>query len=444
MNYFVEITVKLKKIFNISILEAFYRVFLFKDFFRTTIPCIQQLYVNISLKKQKKTLAKIREKQQVTVVFFLQSSSTWKYDKVYRLMEKSNKFNPIVVICPYNVKLKSSKCERFRVMKQAEQFAVEQGYTCVSAYDKQKNKWVNIKKTLNPDIVFFTRPYKDTLPQYYIYNFNDKITCYTGYSYVCVNDFHLNYNLSFHNLLYYNFVETEIHKNFSEKYSFVKGRNTVVTGAPGVENLIDEHTPEDKWKPQSERKKRIIWAPHHTIDHTLNVSNFLLYSDFMIDLAKKYEKHIQIAFKPHPLLKFRLYELWGEQRTEEYYNLWNTMPNTQCEEGYYIDLFLTSDAMIHDSGSFIVEYLHTLKPVLFTVKNAEVKEKLNLVGLKAIDLHYFAYNDVELEKFINNVVLQENDELLDARKVFFYEYLYPEDKIMPSKKILEILENDVQ
>ena len=79
----------------------------------------------------------------------------------------------------------------------------------------------------------------------------------------------------------------------------------------------------------------------------------MTYAADMVELAKKYQDSIQFAFKPHPVLKFRLINIWGEQKTEEYYKLWETMPNTQLETGDYIDLFLTSDALGFLSVPFI-------------------------------------------------------------------------------------------
>ena len=162
----------------------------------------------------------------------------------------------------------------------------------------------------------------------------------------------------------------------------------------------------------------------------------------MLELAKKYEEKIQFAFKPHPVLKYRLINLWGKEKTENYYNQWDIMSNTQLEDGYYNDLFLTSDAMIHDSITFTAEYIYTAKPVLYIVRDTNMEYCWNTFGTMAFNSHYHAYNEQDIELFIENVVLNGNDPKADERNVFYDNYLYPKDGIMPSEKIYRILEND--
>ena len=98
-----------------------------------------------------------------------------------------------------------------------------------------------------------------------------------------------------------------------------------------------------------------------------------------------------IAFKPHPILKPKLYKhaLWGKERTDAYYHCWETMENTQLEMSDYIDLFMTSDAMIFDSVSFMTEYLYTKKPALFLCR--EGIEKQSVIYFY-ISLQLQAYN----------------------------------------------------
>ena len=65
--------------------------------------------------------------------------------------------------------------------------------------------------------------------------------------------------------------------------------------------------------------------------------------DLMIEIALLYKDKVQIAFKPHPLLKEKLIKLWGAQATDDYYRKWDNLPNGQLETGDYVDLFKTSD-----------------------------------------------------------------------------------------------------
>ena len=70
----------------------------------------------------------------------------------------------------------------------------------------------------------------------------------------------------------------------------------------------------------------------------LSYSCFLRYYQVFLNIAEKYKDKIQIAFKPHPLLKVKLskHKEWGQQRTEDYYKKWQNLENGQLEEDDYI------------------------------------------------------------------------------------------------------------
>jgi hypothetical protein len=436
---------KIKEHTGLSMIDTLYKTLMFHDFFIATFPSIQKRKIKKIRKKQDDLIRDYKGKSRLTVAFFLQSSSIWKYDELYRLFEKSEEFDPFVIVSPYNVHLSYDRQECFNVMRETLSFAQAQGYNTLCAYDFDANKWLDVKKTINPDIVFFTKPYKDTLPKYHLYNFRDKLTLYAPYGICCIDIYRINYNLPFNNLLWRFLVETEFQKGFAEQYSLCKGDNAIVVGALATEKLIDpKFRPKDVWKPQSHPKKRVIWAPHHTVDYLFNFSNFLVYCDKMLDLAKKYEDKVQFAFKPHPVLKFKLINIWGKEKTEAYYKKWEDMENAQIEQGYYMDLFQTSDAMIHDCASFTAEYLYTQKPTLFMLRDPQVLTHWNPFGRKCFDVHYHAENIDQIEAFINNVVIQGDDPMRVDREKFYNDYLYPKDGVMPSQKIINTLKDVLQ
>lgn len=436
---------KIKEHVGLSMIDTLYKTLIFRDFFIATFPSIQKRKIKKIRKKQDDLIRDYKGKSKLTVAFFLQSSSIWKYDELYWLFEKSDRFKPTVVVSPYNVHLIYDKQECFRVMRETLSFAKAQGYNTLCSYDFDANKWLDVKKTINPDIVFFTKPYKDTLPKYHLYHFMDKLTMHAPYGICCIDIYRINYNLPFNNLLWRLLVETDFQKGFAEQYSLCKGDNAIVVGALATEKLINPNfQAKDVWKPQSHPKKRIIWAPHHTVDYLFNFSNFLVYCDKMLDLAKKYEDQVQFAFKPHPVLKFKLINIWGKEKTEAYYKKWDEMSNSQIEQGYYMDLFKTSDAMIHDCASFTAEYLYTKKPSLFMLRDPQVLSHWNPFGKKCFDMHYHAENIEQIEAFINNVVIQGDDPMRTDREQFFNDYLFPKDGVMPSQKIINVLKDVLQ
>lgn len=435
----MNLTEKIRSLFDVSFWDNIYKTLTFRDLLIAASPAALKRAVKRCAAKRHRLLNELKEKRKITVAFFLQSPSVWKYDRLYWLFDKIERFDPVVVITPFNVHLNYDKGEMRNVMNQSEEFAKKSGYRYFQTFDSERNKWLDIRKTLNPDIIFYTKPYKDTLPQYHIYRFPDKLNCYAPYGMMNIDIFRIVYNLPFHNLLWRFFVETEYQAGYSREYQTCGGTNTVVSGSLGMESLmLPDYKPVDVWKPQPVRKKRIIWAPHHTVDYLFNFSNFFAYCDFMFELAEKYKDDIQIAFKPHPVLKFKLINIWGTERTEAYYQRWRDLPNGQLEEGYYADLFLTSDAMIHDCASFTAEYLYTKKPTMFIVKDKDANH-WNSFGQKCFDLHYHAYQPSDVEDYIKNVVVAGNDTMQAARDEFYKEYLYPKDGVLPSQKIVNTI-----
>ena len=246
----------------------------------------------------------------------------------------------------------------------------------------------------------------------------------------------------FHNLVGLFFLETEVHQQLAKKNARNKGFNTIVSGYPATEIFLDkDFKPKDLWKPQSKGKKRIIYAPHHSIDKASYPSVFLETCEDMLKIAEKYADSVQFVFKPHQLLKFKLQQIWGIDKTEEYYRRWDSMENTQLVADGYEDLFLTSDALIHDCGSFTTEYLFTKKPVMYLCRNTDMTDKFNEFGIKSFEQHYHGHAVSEVEEFIEEVVINGKDPLENQRELFFNEYLMPKDGILPSQRILQTIEN---
>ena len=188
--------------------------------------------------------------------------------------------------------------------------------------------------------------------------------------------------------------------------------------------------PKSEWKdvwPNKDNRKRIIYAPHHTVGdlHMSGIaySTFLEYSDFMLRLRDKYKEQAYFVFKPHPRLYKNLLSLWGEKKTEEYYNSWNLSGYSHLEtNGDYLALFKHSDALIHDCGSFTIEYLCMDNPVMYLSFDDHHSDNMNEVAKKAYDLHYKGRSETDIEEFIKSVIKAE-DPMAEERASFKEEYL---------------------
>lgn len=251
-------------------------------------------------------------------------------------------------------------------------------------------------------------------------------------------------NKSLHRHCWQIYMENKLTAAFGE-ISLLKGENLVITGLPVQDELLkDKSQFSDPWRSQHHAKKRIIYAPHHTIpvaNNLIHFSCFLDVCDAMLELAEKYADQVQFAFKPHPFLKNKLVDYWGQEKTDAYYNRWATMNNTQLSEGEYANLFAHSDAMIHDCGSFTLEYTFTRNPALFLVKPTQEeahRDELNLFGQMAYDLHDKGSSQEDIERFILNVIA-EKDPRREERESFYHTYLVPPHCKSASQNIINAI-----
>jgi len=344
------------------------------------------------------------------------------------------RFSPVVVICPIT---NFGKRKMIQHLSEGYFHFKSMGYNVLKAYDENSDKYINLEIELEPDIIFYTNPYKGVIDnRYYIDNYLNYLTIYVSYNFGNNNDYQMFHNLSLHNLVWRLYAETEEHKRYSLNWARNRGRNVVVSGYPGIEPLTrKDYKPSlIDWKIKDNSLKKIIWAPHHTIAPVRNVdySCFIRYCDFMLALADKYKDQVQFVFKPHPILRDNLDNIWGKEKTDAYYKKWLSKQNCSLNDGDYIDLFYTSDAMIHDCGSFIIEYLFMNKPVIRTLNNNSIDSMFNPFALNC--LYYFAYNEQDIELFVNNVI-NGVDPLKEQRTKFVNNVLMP--KGSPSQNIID-------
>ena len=314
------------------------------------------------------------------------------------------------------------------------------------AYNEGQDAWLDLSRDLEADILFFTNPHAITKSRYYSEAFQKHLSCYVPYAHQVsrYDDYQAQYNQFFHNALWILFAPHEYDKEISTRVARNKGRNVVVSGYPALEQLRIQasekgQSSSDVWKQQAVAKKRIIYAPHHTIDAPdLPYASFLKYAEFFAESAEKYADTIQWAFKPHPFLRQKLYlhQGWGRDRTDKYYEFWASSENTQLEEGEYLELFDESDAMIHDSGSFLAEYHYTLKPVMFLKAVEDLENFLNEFGRNALNACYQGTGTDDIEGFIN-MVLDDDDPMKNRRVEFVETEISPYfADTTPSKSIL--------
>lgn len=385
----------------------------------------------------------IRGKRPVRVVFMAIDLALWRYQHVYELMAKDKRFLPFIVLSPCIGRDTEKDMEPLRQYFHARNIR----------FIDYKGTPVDIRRELNPDIIFYTQPYEYLLiDEYDCRHFYDLLLCYMPYG-LWISTGKLSYNLHFHNQAWRLYYSSTLHLEEARKVADNHGRNVWVVGYANADDYLTRHHDSSVWRASADGRlrKRIVWAPHFSVikEHlTLPPrSNFLWMAQLMLDIAREYADSIQIAFKPHPSLLTQLYQLedWGRQRTDAYYAEWQQMENTQLETGVFTELFMTSDAIIHDSGSFAAEYHYSLKPAMFVSKDMRpILATQSAFGKQAHDMHYIGSSETDIRWFIDEVVLNGNDPMLPKRRAFYEDFLLPPNQSSVAQNIVNDIADSLQ
>ena len=367
----------------------------------------QQGYSNIIETKKYKIKYK-----KLKVAFIVIWHSQFTMNKLYEMMIDSEYFEPYI-IC-----LKSKHNTEYHNNIYEEAF----GYLNTK-YKNVRKSYINgeyIDYSDDMDIAFFpmihdylfdkfySPPYlysKNVIMYYACYGYNISFSSSSEYPYGIMRG-------KFFFLMYKTFMDTQYSYNEYSNASKFSNKNMICTGYPKFDNIKDI-------KKDILKRKLIILAPHQALHHIDFCSSFLKYSEIYRDLPKLYP-NIDFVFRPHPLLKHVLEGYWNKEEIEKYYKIMNDYDNCYLDESAeYYDIFINSDAMIHDCGSFLVEYLMLNKPALYMLDDKEKHLRyFNQLGKDCIENCYRALEEKDIFDFIDNVVLKGNDFMKDTRTDF--------------------------
>ncbi len=379
----------------------------------------------------------VRNGEKIKVCFFVMLDSVFAARPIMNAMLKDDLFDPFIVVVPdvsrgeehMNSCLNSAYESLLRKYKK-----VFKGYSEGQFHDYSKMM----------DMVFFPTPYIGMTHDYFEIDYfrnKDVLLLYVNYAYSVLKFVREVVSLPTYNYFWKVFVENKDNILELKKYQSIRGKNAVLSGYCKMDELANQAI-------IHRERKRVIIAPHHTVGDwkLLQISNFLEYCDFFMDLPKKYP-NIDFVFRPHPLLmvQLRKNELWGPEKTNKY--LVDLLKNTNVEYskgGEYFDIFANSDGIIHDCGSFLAEYMFTGNPTCYILRNKEsIKENFLSIGEACLDFCYKAFSKEDIIDFIENVIIDNKDYFKNERIKFVNEELkinYPR----VSKFILNYLKENLK
>ena len=333
-------------------------------------------WLNIpAFRRSRKQILARPKGEKVRIGFMVQAPTNWAVIQfVYEAAEKDPRVEPVVLLMPeleffLYVKLTRIDWESTYAFGQ-ERF----GNRAVRAWNPEKKTWLNPEE-LRLDYIFLPRPYETYLTKAYKASGLRKHArvCYVPYSPPQTDETDLIYNLHFIRNLSLIFCE----KPASEKYVRQKLARTIRTGDQQVfslgypkYDLIPAGAGQDSPVWPRERKPgvmRILWTPRWTMNPRLGASNFFRYREEMANLAEG-DSGIDLVFRPHPLaLSTYVREGWiSQEELETYLARLEGLENAGVDRTHtYYDTFWSSDLLISDVSSMMMDYLCTEKPILF-------------------------------------------------------------------------------
>lgn len=381
---------------------------------RLTISSYQQIQRGYE-KKVLYIKKQVKESHQLKVAFIVIFESVFPARPIFEKMLQDKMFDPYIIV---SADVQRGIDHQLRTYHDSLQFFKKKYHErVIPGYDEEWDLFLELKDDY--PIVFFANPYSKMAHPYHEISYflnRNVLTLYVNYGFAAIKYGRTIMQLDFYNYIWKVFLDSEINRKDLKKYQPIKARNAVVTSYIKMDELADI-------KIEKRIRKRILICPHHTVLgwKSLDISNFLKYADFFIDLPQCYPT-IDFIFRPHPLLFNNLVSnnIWTEKEVEDYLQRMLLNPNVSYDtSGDYFETFMNSDGMIHDCSSFIGEYLFTEKPCCYMLKDqAQIEDVFLPMGKMCMSNYYKAFTKEDIQSFIDEVIIKGIDPLKKEREHF--------------------------
>ena len=396
------------------------------EFFHTLSNIIPKDDYNALMEKVFESSAQlIRRKEKIKLGFVVYLSAQWSGDELYHLFAGDERFETTVFLCKRIGGATDNELFHEDFLRGLEHF---------------KSHNLNVFPVENPraaiptqDVIIFLTPYFAKLPRDFKPPTLTAKTLITHipYSFDIAVRSRNYYNRTMFHTSWKIFFSSVIGRDVYAKYNSVGMPRGLFSGYPRTDIFFDKNTEfKFEWKMTRPDAKKIIWAPHWSILNSMKYATFHWNCHFMYEFAKAHPE-ISWVLKPHPGLFFAAVQAKvfpTLKEFEEYLQKWNELPNAQVYTGaYYQDIFVTSDGLIHDSGSFIAEYQFVDKPMIFLTRANEIFNDLGRTILDKAAYLVDGKNFEEIAATMQKVFIEGKDDKAAARKEVFDKYLnYPE------------------
>lgn len=302
-----------------------------------------------------------RGERPVKVFFFITEISKWKTRSVYDAMRTSSSYEPVIAVGLDKGETRLPAAEREKILEMRLGWFKERGIDVVAVFDAKSGRTTPFSR-FRPDIVFYQQPWQipDVLSPEKVSRY--ALTFYVPYCMADFGNLAAECQMPFFREVFGYFVQS---RSWAALYrSSTEGASCrfIASGHPIMDSFSAA-------KRRGEGVKSVIYAPHWTF-RCAGRSDLYPYGTFewngeeILRYARKHSDW-KWVFKPHPLLRRALTErgLMTREEVDAYYGAWERL-GVACYDADYPDLFLDSYAMITDSGSFLVEYAATGRPLI--------------------------------------------------------------------------------
>ena len=372
---------------------------------------------------------RLRQKDKIKIAFFTRRAEEWCGDEVYNLFANDERFEATIFICfEFAIEeRRDNKAFRENFWHGVEQFK-ERGLNVI-AVDNEESMKACLEEFTSQDIVFYLSPYRKPFPEEFHYDKFSAKTLLTHTPYgigIAMRREKYYYKSAFFHIVWKMFFTSQVELEIYDKEVQKGMPRGLYSGYPRMDIFFDGKASFDfKWKKSRHNAKKIIWAPHWSINGGINQATFQWNYQFMYEFAKNHPKTSWVV-KPHPALFYSVVQeglFESEEAFKEYLQAWDALPNAMVYTGaYYQDIFATSDGMIHDCGSFIAEYQYTRKPMIFLTRAGE---EFNELGNEILKASYLVDGKdlAGIAAILQRIFIKGDDYKSSERKKIFDKYL---------------------
>lgn len=321
---------------------------------------------------QRLKLKKLNQ-EPINVVFLCHRPVFWEtLSSVYDTMKADPAFKVTIVAIP-NKKQQPGLNLNHEIYESegAEEFWKAE--SCLNGYNYETGEWLNLR-TLEPDYVFFQTPYNICRPPQYHSRVVAKYAriCYLSYYGVFYTDEITDEctPLDYMRELYFYFTQSPMDDAYVRnrlRQADAYDARTALTGYPRYDRIERfRNQPCDFWN--EEHTFKMVWTPRWTTNE--GNCHFFDFKDKIVEYCKN-DSGVELVFRPHPQA-FKEWNATGElpeaQAAVYKQNFINSNMHLDETNNYYPTLY-TSDVLITDRSTILLDYFCTGKPIIYCKSN---------------------------------------------------------------------------